>query len=46
MFDEKVNLLNLSNLQYYRARYGSEGVRAPLKGRTENFPTVEVRISS
>lgn len=28
--------------QYYRARYGSEGVRAPLKGRTENYPTVGV----
>lgn len=31
-------------LQYYRARYCSEGVRAPLKGMTENFPTVQVCI--
>lgn len=29
-------------LQYYRARYNSEGVRAPLKGVTENYPTVQV----
>lgn len=28
--------------EYYRARYGSEGVRAPLKGRRENYPTVQV----
>lgn len=31
-------------MQYYRARYNSEGVRAPLKGVTENYPTVQVCI--
>lgn len=29
-------------MQFYRARYDSEGVRAPLKGIHENYPTVEV----
>jgi hypothetical protein len=28
--------------QYYRARYGSEGVRAPLKGIRDSYPTVQV----
>ena len=32
-------------LQYYRARYGSEGVRAPLKALNENHhPTVKVEV--
>lgn len=31
-------------LQYYRARYDSEGVRAPLKGLVENYPAVQVCI--
>lgn len=30
-------------VQYYRARYDSEGVRAPLKGLVENYPAVQVR---
>lgn len=28
--------------QYYRARYDSEGVRAPLKGVKDSYPAVQV----
>ena len=38
-----VNYWPLLSLQFYRARYDSEGVRAPLKGINENYPAVELR---
>ena len=33
---------DLSCLQYYRARYESEGYRGPLKGQHECYPSVRV----
>jgi len=36
-------IIIVTYLQYYRARYDSEGVRAPLKGLVENYPAVQVR---
>lgn len=30
--------------QYYRPRYGCEGLRGPLKGQNENYISVQVRI--